>query len=456
MAVRPQLLALVAALLLPAAAAAQPAATATYRITGHVATADAGLLADATVVLTRATPAPSPECASDADAPGCGSAAPNGPGQWTVRSGARGAFAFDALSPGRYRLRATRAGYTGREMTPQGIFRNGLDVILDRDATGIELLLRRSAAIAGRIVLPDGSAAAGVQVALAVEGVPAPVYVPDTLTTSEWDGRYEIDGLPPGEYRVLAMPRARAADARGAGIPAGLEFTAYPGVPAREGGGAVRVFEGVPVEAIDIWLTPAPQRFTVSGRLFPPDGVAATNVVIEYGGAPGMASGIWHVNDPGGLFTIAGVSPGTLVMLARAESAGGPLAGFASTDISVGDVEDVRLFLQRPGAIGGRVMFDPAAAGAGPDPRTLRVALVQALLKVSPLYPAEHAAVTEAGSFRIEEAVGEYTFVVHGLPDGWRLLRVQRDGRPLSAARVRIGAGEMLTGIELVVGPPQS
>ena len=67
-------------------------------------------------------------------------------------------------------------------------------------------------------------------------------------------------------------------------------------------------------------------------------------------------SGLWLVSDPGGLFTITGVSAGTFVLLARADSAQGPLAAIASTDVSQGDVEDVRLTLVKPGAVEGRLV----------------------------------------------------------------------------------------------------
>ncbi|HEY1306457.1 MAG TPA: hypothetical protein VGF24_23045 [Vicinamibacterales bacterium] len=48
------------------------------------------------------------------------------------------------------------------------------------------------------------------------------------------------------------------------------------------------------------------------------------------------------IPDPyAGLFTVGGVAPGTLVLLATADSDRGPLRGIASTDVRVGDVEDL-------------------------------------------------------------------------------------------------------------------
>ena len=46
--------------------------------------------------------------------------------------------------------------------------------------------------------------------------------------------------------------------------------------------------------------------------MFWPEGSGVENVVIEYGGPEAVRRGIWHVNDPGGMFTIDGtvIKPG--------------------------------------------------------------------------------------------------------------------------------------------------
>ena len=64
------------------------------------------------------------------------------------------------------------------------------------------------------------------------------------------------------------------------------------------------------------------------------------------GGAGGVRHGIWYVHDPGGLFTIEGAAQGTYVLYVRGETAAGPLIGVASTDVSLGPVEDVRVTLR--------------------------------------------------------------------------------------------------------------
>ena len=159
--------------------------------------------------------------------------------------------------------------------------------------------------------------------------------------------------------------------------------------------------------------------------------------------------GIWYVNDPGGLFTIEGVAQGTYVLLARGETASGPLIGIASTDVALGSVEDVRLLMRRPGAIEGRMVVE----GAGTTPfADLRVSPVQMLLKLSPLYPIEVSFVSEDGRFEIPHLGGEYTIDVDGLPRGWRVRRTMRNGTLVPDSRIVAPLGERVTGIEIVIG----
>lgn len=291
--------------------------------------------------------------------------------------------------------------------------------------------------IAGRISHPDGTPAPDAPVFAAVSDREGQRRIV-AEAVSGWDGRYELANVPAGEYIVGARTNPRS------------DITLYPGVADMPPRRTVTVFEGVAAEGIDIWLQPAPQRYAVSGRIFWPDGVAIDNLVIEYGGPASVRSGIWYVADPGGLFTIEGASAGTMVLLARADTIAGPLIGMASTEVSVAPVEEVRLTIEKPGSVEGRLVFArPLPAGA----RASRVALVHTLLRVSPLYPAEDAAVDQENRFRIRSARGAYTFRVEGLPLGWRVLRVQRNGRDVTSGHVIVGPGEMVGGIELVVGP---
>ncbi len=430
----------------PTAQVQSPSGSDTGRITGHVVTAYAGLIADATVTLARADE-PVPIRTSKSD---------NG-----------GAFSFAQLPPGRYRLQASKHGYTSRQLAVgtagslQAIDIGPVVEIASDAQVDIQVVVRRTASIAGRIIRPDGSAAANVRVVAAVGSGKQRQQLFEIQTTSQSDGRYEIGGLPPGEYLVgamnVAMPGRQQFDAittsqeaRNAAVAAAAvaHFSWYPGVTDDEPGAAVTLLEGVNAEGIDIWLTPS-QRFTVSGRVSWPVGVAIEGISIDYGDPAGTRSGVWLVSDPGGLFTLGAVPPGPLTLLARAESDQGTLFGIASTEVTVDSVEDIRIVVDRPGLISGRVVYEGTVPPSG---RATSVVAVQKLLRVSALYPVPQSSIDSNGRFTLSGAIGEYEFALDGLQRGLALKRVTRSGRALPMNRVSLAPGETMRDIEIVVG----
>jgi len=305
-----------------------------------------------------------------------------------------------------------------------------------------------TASIAGRVIDPDGAAAEGARVAVYAvrDGAPAGIVA---TGTSSYDGRYEIGGLPAGEFVVGVTPqRVRGFGGDSRRLSTAPIETLYPGTTDRMEAEPIVVFPGVATEGIDIWLEPAARRYSISGRLLWPEGVDVENVVIEYGGPEGVRHGVWYVPDAGGLFTVEGVSRGTYVLLAHAETAKGPLMGLASTNVANDAVHDVQLTLRQPGSIEGRVVVEGAG---GPDPASLRVVPTQTLLTVSPLFPAMEAVPESSGRFALPHLVGEFTIAVPDLPKGWRVRRVTRGGTPLPENRVSVMPGERVTAIDVVI-----
>jgi len=420
------------------------------RIAGHVVSTYAELMAGVTVTLGRV----------------------NDQGvsfrAWTMTTDTSGAFSFDQLPPGRYRVMASRPGYTGRQppnpqAEPEGFFEAGPAVDLTEGAQVLDLqvVLHRTASIAGRVIRPDGSAAPGVQVQLALRGNTGRRILFDAQTTSQFDGRYEITGLPPGEYLVgamnVAMPTRRTFDAaqttqeernQAVAVAGTMQWSWYPGVADSEPGNAVTVLEGVNAEGIDIWLTPS-QRFYVSGRVFWPVGVSVEGITIDYGDPAGTRSGLWLVSDPAGLFTLSGIAPGALTMLVRADTDQGPLMGLATTEVTVDSVEDVRIVVDRPGLVSGRIVYEGNVPAAS---RATSLVAQQKLVKVSALYPVPEASIDSSGRFELRNTVGEYEFDLEGLGTGLSIKRVTRNGRALPANRLGVAAGETIRDLEIVVG----
>ena len=421
-------------------AAAQSPQGGTARLSGRVVSTSAGSIADATVTLTRIDTTP--------------------PATLTTTTTPQGGFTFDGLAAGRYRLSASKSRYTNRQplRTPADRFAIDREVTVGHGehSSQPELTLYTASSIAGRVAEPDGIPAPDVQVFAAVRSGTGHVLLHDTRTIAEWDGRYRIDGLPPGEYLVVVLPgtstdpnrmranaERRAPESSSATRPF-FEPTLYPGVTTDASAETVTVFEGVPVDGIDTWLMPG-ERHSISGRVLWPDGITAENIVIEYANLTANRTGLWTVPEPGDLFRITGVPRGTVVLLARADSNRGPLAGVVTTEINVDEIDDLELRLGTPGVVEGRVIYEtdvPAAA------RAKQIALRQQLLPVSPLYPVPESPVSTDGRFRIENAFGLFTFEVPGV----RVLRVMQHGREIANARIRLTTGDVLTGLEVIVG----
>lgn len=415
------------------------------RIAGHVVTPYAELVSDATVTLTS----------------------PTARTVMTTRTDGNGGFSFTNLPEGRYRLLASKDGYTGRQLPSRsdlgGAFNQGTTVDLgeSESASDLQVVIQRNANISGRVIQRDGSAAPGVLVQLALRGNTGRQILFDTQTTSQFDGRYEITGLPPGDYLVGAAnvptPTRQGFDVntstqeerdRAVAAAANMHWSWYPGVPDSEPGNAVTVLEGVNAEGIDIWLTPS-QRFSVSGRVFWPVGVSVENITVDYGDPAGTRSGLWLVSDPGGLFTLSGIAPGPLTMLVRAESDQGTLMGIATTEVTVDSVEDVRIVVDRPGLVSGRIVYEGNVAAAA---RATSLVAQQRLLKVSALYPAPEASIDQSGRFELRNTVGEYEFDLEGLGSGYSITRVMRNRRALPMNRLGVAPGETVRDIEIIVG----
>jgi hypothetical protein len=316
-------------------------------------------------------------------------------------------------------------------------------------------MLYRESSIAGRVAEPDGIPAPDVQVVAAVRRGNGHAILHETRTVAEWDGRYRITGLPPGEYLILVQPgtstdpnrmrlnaERRAPESSSSTRPY-FEPTLYPGVIADAAAETVTVFEGVPVDGIDVWLIPG-ERHSIAGRIRWPEGVAAENIVIEYANLTAQRTGLWTVPEPGDLFRITSVPRGTVVLLARADSNRGPLAGAVTTEVNVDEIDDLELTLGVPGTVQGRIVNDPTL-GSG---RATQIALRQRLLPVSPLYSTPEGAVGVDGQFRITNAFGVFDVDV----PGFRVVRVTQHGREIPNARIRVGLGESLTDIEVTIG----
>jgi hypothetical protein len=125
-----------------------------------------------------------------------------GEGDRETLSGPRGEFQFGGLGEGRYRVIAEKEGYAPHPAQ---------DVqVAGSSVSDLELRLERGVGVAGRITGLAFADLARVQVAATRLGVPG-----ETSGRVDYEGRYRIDDLAPGDWIVLArLPGGRWTEGR--------------------------------------------------------------------------------------------------------------------------------------------------------------------------------------------------------------------------------------------------
>jgi Carboxypeptidase regulatory-like domain len=125
-----------------------------------------------------------------------------GTGSFTSTSEPDGAFRFEAVADGRYRLSVEKQGYA--TVSPPEDVR-----IAGAPLTGLEVRLDRGGAVAGRLLGLDSRDAPQAQVWATMPNRPG-----QTGTVGP-DGRYRIEGLTSGEWLVIARVPVKGREARG-------------------------------------------------------------------------------------------------------------------------------------------------------------------------------------------------------------------------------------------------
>lgn len=131
---------------------------------------------------------------------------------WSGRVSAEGGFEIRGVFPGRYRVavRGLRSGCFIREMRPGGTgvaLEGGTVVVAEAGAPRVTLVVTaRGATVDGRVISPEGKPVAGAMV-LAVRHGSDEEAAESRAAVADAEGRYKLEGIPPGRYRVLALRR---------------------------------------------------------------------------------------------------------------------------------------------------------------------------------------------------------------------------------------------------------
>jgi hypothetical protein len=260
-----------------------------------------------------------------------------------------------------------------------------------------------------------------------------------TMANASTDDRgvYRLFGLLPATYRVCANPQKSAVP--GASEPARYTRTCHPAAIAEAQATDVAVTTG---DAVNIDIRPQGIRsYTLSGTVLDATGTPADGadvMALPLDDEPASDS----TRSKAGTFELQGVTTGRYLIVA---SLGGPETpddrrspkreretGFATIDITGGDVNGIAVTTARLATVTGRVVFEGAPA---PSATTLRM-VVRGRHVGRALWRLDRpgaAPVSDTLAFQLENA--DRLPMVVGIsepPKGWAVKSVLYDGRDIT------------------------
>ena len=318
-----------------------------------------------------------------------------------VKSGARlvrsdatdggGMFRFDGLAEGDYEIDASRPGITTSDRRPQLMAHTG--------ASTVRVVLPATGGLKGQVVFSDGTAPSLVVVRVGANG----------RSRSFSGGKIAIADIAPGSYDLrIEGPEIASTTASTTDIAEG-KTTDVGTIHAERG----RVIEGV---TVDTNGRPVANAEVVAGNL-----IVGTGARVDSGGdAPAFQAALKHaVSDADGKFTLRGLPPAALSIVASHPTAGRSTPLTLAADAT----EPLRVVLAATASLSGNVMSEGKPVGAAVIAQPADAPLALALVIAG-----------EDGAFRYDNlAAGRYS-VAATLGDPLA-------GSPLSPVSATVGPG---------------
>ncbi|MES1243960.1 MAG: carboxypeptidase regulatory-like domain-containing protein [Acidobacteriota bacterium] len=308
-----------------------------------------------------------------------------------------GAFRVEGVPPGAVDVRTLAAGYQSAHVS-------NLEVRAGQDLKGVEIVLTPGAAVEGRVLSPSGKPVAGARVEMADEGGRGFFWMQDSGTT-DGDGRYRLEGIPPGSRSFQASHPDYRRTVRDLEVRSGentLDLSLEGGVEVR---GRVVDEGGAPVPGARISLR---------------EGGRSWDLPRDVSGADGS-------------FTLTGVADGTYRLVGEKEGFARDEEGLAIL-VAGSSVGGLEVKLGRGGAVTGQLL--------GLD----FTELSQVQVRSDGGGGGRTGTVRPDGSYRIENLASGKRRIVATLPGGTRQADGEVELEPgVSEARLDLDFGEGVT-----------
>ena len=333
---------------------------------------------------------------------------------------------MDQIKAGFYLLEAQKPGFA----TLIEHNTKGTTFMLRPGDSKHDLILRmlRSGAIAGRILDPDGEPVVGISVRAEIGDYTM------VSTTSDEQGRFRIEGLARGSYRLRAVvPRnlSSAREIRSDGsVDMILTDAYYPSSPDLVGSGQLSVLEGSEAAGIDISVTRA-AVVRVSGTVASEQQrVIGASLELRTSGHPNEFQRI--TVRPNGTFEMWRIDPGQYWLRAFMMSGNDLLrSSWVALDVAHEDINGLTLSLFPPFQVLGNLREDSTSTTSPPkaSPGPSRTVIFQS---VETPQNTVRATVEAGGTFTLKSmTMGKYRVISTGSPifiKSWTLDGIAYDG----------------------------
>jgi hypothetical protein len=379
-------------------------------------------------------------------------------------------------------LTGERTGFVRETLSTPGGQTRVIEVVSEKNTTGIELKMTPQSVIAGHVFDEDGDPLQSVNVEVWHYTYPRgrrQITQAQNGSTNDL-GEFRIANLSPGRYYVSATARrvgpnqgifdggraGRAGRSAAVGVVEDYVTTYFPNLMEPGNASPLDLVAGSELRGIDIRLLKT--RFhRVSGSVA---GLPASTLAADAAkgkgkakggdngfagfapGGPGVVLALTPRNGQGGrqiagaavsadgTFEFAAVPPGSYTIVAQAP---GPaqqrLTARAPVDVANGDVSNVSVRLQPPLAFAGKVTVEGTQSS---------VRLSSLRLTFTPSEPGPgnqgrngQTQLTDDGTFQAELAADAYIVDAGGLPDGYYLKSVKLAGREMPDALLDLNYG---------------
>jgi hypothetical protein len=381
-----------------------------------------------------------------------------------------GAFVFENLDPGNYRMSGEKAGFVRSQYGTRSTTSMGgmIAVSAGGEVKDIVIKITPAAVVSGRILDEEGEPVENAQVTALrrVNMNGAMRWSNASMGAQSNDrGEFRLGSLPPGPVRIAVQLNRFGPSGPGGPMIVGKEEfayprTFYPGVDSVEQAQSINLQPGQEYGGLQIPLKRV-RVFRIKGKYTGPAPESSQGRIqiqlreknpADFTGmfAGGMGN---SVNPKDGSFELSNVRPGAYKLVVMDFQDGRPKAG-GSTEVVVGNenLEGVVIGPQAPAILSGKVTIEPDPQ-APPDRPVISMKSFQIQLmptEMGTMFFAQPAMVGEDGNFKIEGlAPDQYRLNVMGAFGRTFVKSVMAGGRDVRDQPLDLSAGS--SQIEIVV-----